>query len=185
MRAVWTTPLVAGALLAPSAVSMPASAGVRDATRQVPLRLCCGGLVSVDVEVDRAICVAVDVAGAVGVRLAIGASRCGRPLVPRPPAPPPPTPKPPPGPRQPVPPKPRPPARPAPPRAAAVRRPVVAAPSKPRPTPASSAPSYRERPHRAFGVIPRRKSPLGTVMVLVIMTVVIAAGTGAVFAAIR
>lgn len=93
---------------------------------------------------------------------------------------------PPPPPVKPPPPRPipRPTPRPAPPRKA---RPVVAVhPRPPAPPVPSKTPSVAPRAHRALtpraAVPPRRKEPLATLMVLVVLTVVIAAGAGVAFA---
>lgn len=154
-------------------------------------------LLHVGARVVYPLCVDVGVLNAVRVRAEVGNCRRGvppipKPPTPKPPSPKPPSPKPPPPPKPPKPPKPAPsaPARPpnssspaasVPPAARAV--PPAATRRPPRPSSPAAAPTHHAAVPKAARMPPRRKNPLGTLMVLVVITAVIAAGAGVAFAA--
>lgn len=149
------------------------------------------GLLGLRVRLGCPLCVDLGVLHAVHVRIHIGPGECDRPAPPTPPTPPsprppspkPPSPKPPPRPPRPAPTAPaRPPDRTAPAQAAPVHRAVPPATTRRPPRPAAS-PSHRQAVRKAVATPPRRKNPLGTLMVLVVIVAVIAAGAGVAFAA--
>jgi outer membrane biosynthesis protein TonB len=183
-RASCTAVLAAGALLGLSATPALAADAPRASGTRAPVRL--------GVRLGDPTCVHVGVLNTVRVNVRLGSGGCGRqapPSPPRPPSPRPPTPKPP-APRPPSPPKP---PRPAPADSArpaafsAARSPVPprarAVPPAERPAPPSATPGRRAAMPRAATLPPRRKNPLSTLMVLVVITAVIAAGAGVAFAA--
>jgi hypothetical protein len=126
------------------------------------------------------VCLDLDLLSALNVRIEIGAC----PGHHEPPTPPP-TPAPPRPTHRPSSPKPAPPrpSRAAPP--PGVIKPVRPAVARPSPsTTPTATPTYQPRRPRAH-VLRRRQNPLGSVMVLVVLSTVIAAGAGIAFAAIR
>ncbi|MDN3360021.1 hypothetical protein [Actinomadura sp. DC4] len=153
------------------------------------------GLLGLQVRLGCPLCVELDALHAVHVRVHVGPGDCDevappRPPSPRPPSPKPPSPKPPPRPPKPTPSAPaRPPGR----VAAPVRAAPVAVPSaphrvspparRPPPAPTIAAPSHRASVPKAAAMPRRRKNPLATLMVLVVITAVIAAGAGVAFSA--
>jgi hypothetical protein len=149
------------------------------------------GALSLRLRLGCPLCVDLGVLNTVHVRVHAGPGSCDRPAppIPKPPSPKPPpkppSPKPPPRPPRPAPPAPAgPPARSAPVQAAphAAHRAVPPAAAR-RPTPPAASPSHRRAVPKAAAVPHRRKNPLATLMVLVVLTAVIAAGAGVAFAA--
>ncbi|GAA2110344.1 hypothetical protein [Actinomadura alba] len=136
------------------------------------------------------LCVDLDVRVLVRLRLVIGACRSAD----DPPKPDPPKPSPtrPPGSVTPRPPSPRP--APQVPAAPVATRPPSALPATPeptpsattrQPTPSSSTRAYREPSPRAMASPRRKRHPLGTIVVFVVLATVIASGAGLAFAARR
>jgi hypothetical protein len=146
------------------------------------------GLLHVGVRLGTPLCLDAGALNTVRVVLRAGPGECVRPAppVPRPPSPPSPKPPPRPSPTPPPKPAPRPPGA-APPRVPrAVHRaapPAVARPPARRAAAPSTAPSPHRSVPKAATAPPRRKNPLATVVVLVVLTAVIAAGAGVAFAA--
>ncbi|MGH3379407.1 MAG: hypothetical protein ACRDP6_32210 [Actinoallomurus sp.] len=154
------------------------------------------GLLHLGVHLVLPLCLDVGLLDVVRVQLQLGPGTCWRPAppIPTPPSPKPPAPKPPPSPKPPAPKPPvpnPPPLAPAPPPAAAAPRPAsappqaarVAPPAAARPLPPAAMPPHRAAVPKAAVVPPHRKNPLTTLMVLVVITAVIAAGAGVAFAA--
>jgi hypothetical protein len=190
MRVTYTAVLTAGALVGLSAT--PALAAGTDsppARRPLVSRSHGPGLLHVGVRLGCPLCADVGVLDTVRVRVRLGRGDCAQPApppVPKPPSPKPPSPKPPPRPPSPKPPpKPSPPARSAPRPAAApphVARVVPPAAARPA-SPPAARPAHRAAVPKAAAAPPHRKNPLTTLMVLVVITAVIAAGAGVAFAA--
>ena len=187
MRTACIALLVAGTLVGLSAAPAVAAPGPRPRADD-------SGALSLRVRLGCPLCVDLGVLHIVHVRIHLGPGECDgpappKPPSPRPPSPKPPSPKPPPRPPKPAPTAPaRPPDRAAPVQAAPVRAAPRAARTGPpaatrRPSPPSVTPSHRSSVPRAAVTPPRRKNPLATLMVLVVITAVIAAGAGVAFAA--
>lgn len=185
--------MVAGALLGLTATpALADDAGLAAAVPQSRLPGAVGHVMLAPITVAvPSICADVDVLRVVAIGAAVGT--CGVPG--QPPPPPPPSPPV----RSPAPPAPAPPAgrprRPVPARPAALRRPRPPAP-KPPASPAQTAPAPRTpaptaapyRPHQreeAGNPLPRRKKTMATLMFLVVISAVVAAGAGIAFVAVH
>jgi hypothetical protein len=155
-----------GTPLTPSGLSVPLLSGSLDA-----------GLVTVGVRLVYPLCLDVGLLHLIQLHVHLGDCGPPAPPIPKPPSPKPPVPKPP---------KPSPPAQARPPAAVAAKpaaaRAVPPAATHPAP-PRAAAPAHRRPVLKAATAPPKRKNPLTTLMVLVIITAVIAAGAGVAFAA--
>lgn len=206
MRPARAAAMTAGALTALIAVPASADASARAAQPQrVPASSCCPALPQEPAILRLAVvvrgctvCAGLDVADVLKVRVRIGPGDCAErpapPPAPVPPPVPPPVPAPPPakppgvvappaGPRPSARPPVRVPVRPRPVTARNAARPAPAA-SASRP-PSSPAPVYRAHVLRANTLPHRRKNPLATLVVLVVLSSVIAAGAGVAFGGAR
>jgi hypothetical protein len=183
MRTACIALLAAGALVGLGAAPAAAAPHPRPDTAD-------SGALSLRVRLGCPLCVDLGVLHVVHVRVHIGPGRCDRPTppkppAPRPPAPKPPSPKPPPRPPRPAPTAPaRPPGHTAPVQVAPAHRAAPPATTRRRsPAPPVASPSHRSSVRKAVTAPPRHKNPLSTLMVLVVITAVIAAGAGVAFAA--